>query len=81
VSAGGVYIWIFDYGRLPANSVPARPARIQLGERRMHACGFGEGYSLDFEDHGDAIHIFVKLGPWTGVRGVLEVLNSLRVMS
>jgi hypothetical protein len=79
LSRGDVYIWIFDYGPVLASGSPARPARIELGKKRMHSCGFGEGYSLHFRDRGDLVQVFVKLGPFTGKQAVLAVLNSLRV--
>lgn len=76
---GGVYVWIFEYRSVRVSGVPRRPIRIDLGEKQMHACGFGEGYMLYFTDHGRLLQVFVKFGPSTGKRTVLAVLNSLRV--
>jgi hypothetical protein len=76
---GGVYIWIGEYRDVRTSGVPRRPTRIQLGERQAYACGFGEGYMLYFTDHRRLIQAFVKLGPSTGKRTALAVLNSLRV--
>jgi hypothetical protein len=75
---GGLYVWIFDYGRVPGD-FPARPARLALGRQKAHGCGFGEGYSLRFSDRGHLLQVFVKLGPQTGERMVLSVLDSLSV--
>ena len=74
---GGVYVWIFDYGRLPGD-VPDRPGRLRLGKKEFHTCGFGEGYMLRFRDRGRLLQAFVKLGPSAGGRDALAVLNSLR---
>jgi hypothetical protein len=76
---GGVYIWIAEYRRVRATRISRRPVRIQLGEKRAHACGFGDGYMLNFTDYGRLLQVFVKLGPSTGKRTALSVLNSLRV--
>jgi hypothetical protein len=78
LSHGGVYVLIFDYGRVRARGVAPRPARIQLGEKSTHSCGFGEGYMLNFTDHGTLLQVFVKLGQSTSTSTVLAVLNSLR---
>jgi hypothetical protein len=75
---GGVYVWIFDYGQVPGY-FPARPARLALGREKAHGCGFGEGYSLRFRDRSHLLQVFVKLGPQTGERMVLSVLDSLSV--
>ena len=74
---GGAYIRILDYGRI-RGAVPPRPAQIELGRKETHACGYGEGYLLGFRDRGRVIQAFVKLGPRTGGRAALAVLNSLR---
>jgi hypothetical protein len=76
---GGFYLWIFDYGRIPGGDLPRRRDRLQLGRKEMHSCGFGEGYMLHFRDRGRMLQAFVKLGPFTGGREALAVLNSLRV--
>jgi hypothetical protein len=76
--SGGVYVWVFDYGRV-SGDFPARPSRMKLGREEMHECGFGEGYALHFKDHGQVIHVFVKLGPHADRGTVLSVVNSLRV--
>jgi hypothetical protein len=76
---GGVYIWIAEYRAVRTSGIPRRPTRIQLGEKQTHACGFGDGYMLTFVDHRRLIQVFVKLGPSTGKRTALAVLNSLRV--
>jgi hypothetical protein len=75
---GGVYVWIFDYGRMPGD-FPERPDRLHLGRKEFHTCGFGEGYALHFRDRGRVLHVFVKLGPSTGERDAHGVLNSLSV--
>jgi hypothetical protein len=77
---GGVYIWIAEYRGIRATGIPRRPVRIQLGQKRAHACGFGNGYMLNFTDHGRLLQVFVKLGSATEKRTALAVLNSLRVM-
>jgi hypothetical protein len=76
---GGVYIWIAEYRGVHASGVPRRPTRIQLGMKQAHSCGFGDGHMLYFTDHRRLIQAFVKLGPSTGERTALAVLNSLRV--
>jgi hypothetical protein len=76
---GGVYIWIAEYRGVRPSGIPRRPARIQLGEKRAHACGFGEGYMLHFTDRGRLLQVFVKLGPVTDTSRALGVLDSLRV--
>jgi hypothetical protein len=76
---GGVYIWIADWGRVGGDGFPRRPTRIELGEKQVHSCGFGEGYMIRFRDHGQLIQAFVRLGPSTGKGAALAVLNSLRV--
>jgi hypothetical protein len=76
---GGVYIWIAEYRGVRASGVPRRPTRIQFGMKQAHSCGFGDGYMLYFTDHRRLIQAFVKLGPSTGERTALAVLNSLRV--
>jgi hypothetical protein len=81
LARGGAYIWISDYGRVRSNGIGSRPAQIQLGEKSSHACGFGEGYMLNFTDHQRLLQIFVKVGPSTDTRSVLAVLNSLQVAS
>ena len=75
----GVYIWIFDYGRVRGSGFSPRPVRIRLREKQMHECGFGEGYMLRFTEQGRLMQAFVKLGPATGKSTALAVLNSLRV--
>jgi hypothetical protein len=76
--SGGVYIWIFEYGRAHGD-FPRRRGRIGLGTEEMHTCGFGEGYMVLFKDHGRLFQIFVKLGPRADQSVLLEVLDSLRV--
>ena len=75
---GGVYIWIFDYGPVRGD-FPERPGRLRLGRKEVHSCGFGEGYMLYFRDRGRVLQAFVRLGPSTGGRDALAILNSLRV--
>jgi hypothetical protein len=75
---GGVYVWIFDYGRIRGD-FPARPGQLHLGTKQFHTCGFGEGYMLRFRNRGRVLQAFVKLGPAAGGRDALAVLNSLRV--
>jgi hypothetical protein len=79
VPRGGVYIWIFAYRGVRVSGVPRRPIRIDLGEKQMHACGFGEGYMLYSRTTAWLLQVFVKFGPSTGKRTALAVLNSLRV--
>jgi hypothetical protein len=74
----GVYVSIFDYGRV-SGDFPPLPSRIELGKEEMHTCGFGEGYALHFRDHGRLLDVFVKLGPHADRDIVLAVLNSLRL--
>jgi hypothetical protein len=76
--SGGVYIWIFEYGRVHGD-FPRRPRTIELGTEEMHTCGFGEGYMVLFKDHGRLLQIFVRLGSHADQSLVLEVLDSLRV--
>jgi hypothetical protein len=76
----GVYIWIGEYGRVRSSGVESRPARIRLGEKRSHACGFGEGYMLRFSDHGRLLQVFVKVGTAADLPSVLSLLNSLEVV-
>jgi hypothetical protein len=76
---GGVYIWIAEYRGVPMIGIPRRAAGIQLGEKRAHACGFGEGYMLRFADHGRLIQAFIKLGPFASEGAALAVLNSLQI--
>ena len=46
-----------------------RPTRIELGDKQVHSCGFGEGYMIRFTDHGQLIQAFVRLGSsWKGRR-------------
>jgi len=75
---GGVYVWIFDYGRV-FGDFSSRPTQIELGREEMHSCGFGEGYALHFRDHGQLLQVFVKLGPHAARGIVLAVLNSIRM--
>ena len=75
---GGAYLRILDYGRI-RGAVPPRPRQIDLGPTETHACGYGEGYLVSFRDHGRVIQAFVKLGPRTGERTAVAVLNSLHV--
>jgi hypothetical protein len=76
---GGVYMWLVEYRGVRAGGIPRRPTRIRLGAKRMHSCGFGEGYMLRFNDHGRLLQVFVKLGPATLADTALAVLDSLRV--
>jgi hypothetical protein len=78
LTSGGVYIWIFDYGRVRGD-FPRRPSRIELGTSAMHTCGFGDGYMVRFRGHGRLLQIFVKLGSRADPGVVLAVLDSLRV--
>ena len=78
LTSDGVYIWIFDYGRVRGD-FPARPARIKLGTLEIHTCGFGEGYMVLFRDHGRLVQIFVKLGSQADRGVALGVLDGLRV--
>lgn len=78
LTGGGVYIWIFDYGRVRGD-FPRRPGRIELGTVEMHTCGFGEGYMVLFRDHGRLLQIFVKLGSHADRGVALAVLDGLRV--
>jgi hypothetical protein len=75
---GGIYMLIFDWGRV-RGGFPQRPTWIELGDKQMHSCGFGEGYMIRFRDHDQLIQAFVRLAPSTGKGAALAVLNSLRV--
>ena len=74
----GVYVWIFDYGRVPGD-FPERPGELRLGPKEFHTCGFGEGYMLRFRDGGRLLQAFVKLGRFAEGRDAIAVLNSLHV--
>jgi hypothetical protein len=76
---GGVYIWVFEYRGARTTGIPRRRNGVRLGAKRVHSCGFGEGYMVRFTDRGQLIQAFVKLGPQTGARAALDVLQSVRV--
>jgi hypothetical protein len=84
VPEGGVYIWAFNYGRLPltANQFPQRPQSLELDRKTFgyYECGFpGAGYNLVFRDHGLTLQVMVALGPGADKRAALAVINRLRV--
>ena len=76
---GGVYIWVFEYRGVRTTGISRRQDGIGLGEKRMHSCGFGEGYMVRFTDRGRLIQAFVKLGPSTDTQAALAVLRTVRM--
>jgi hypothetical protein len=83
VPDGGIYVWVFMYGRLPPSSMfPPRPSHFALAERDhgFYECGFGlEGYALRFRERGLAVQAMVALGRGARPEDATAVLDRLTI--
>jgi hypothetical protein len=83
IPAGGVWIWLIDYGRMErTNGFMPRTRQFELKDEdvRFQSCGFGfDGWNLTFVDHGHAVQAIIGLGRGARKEDVTKVLDGLRI--